>query len=1067
MMKKFTTFLMAGMGLLLCTGALADSATPDLIWTGNGLDSLWNTSSLNWKTYSGETSSAFTEGQIVTFTDGLANFRDTTIVGTDTTIRNVNRRYIRLKDSLTVGGMIFDSPNAYSLVSDAIDGGAGYVIDGDFQLVQKGTGVLTLEGMNFTLDNTQGTLIQNGTIRLNGPKTAKNVISETAVGPKVVLDNGHLLMTTKCNTASTTTGYEQMKWDIEIPDNSTGTFTFDQYCVHEGALTGSESSVFNVNYRCVREVLAGNMSAFKGTINPGIDHSQSSYILFTAESGFACAAFIIADTFGLAEFDPNGILTDIYPRDDFATQIDTAARLALGYTYTTRYPLGLPDATVNLNDSILMVWGCDLTLANGSSNMYRDGATCRIGALNGTNKTLLGSTRQGNSSTNHTWEIGGLGTDAVFGGKIINSGFKNKSGLTNNIIKVGAGDWELTYPTHSFVGNLEAKEGSLTTNSTFATTSNIIVDSGAVLKGSPTFSAPSTTTFNGTIEIGGEASSHGIGEITVNKGPITFGKDATLRIGLGQGGRCDQLNYDGLVSFDANSTIEFFVEENTVKAGDTLAIFVPISSSLSASISEDVVPQIVCQEGLELNTEWLLLDPQFADDAEIAYCGKVIVVSNTATGPYSSVAPVVTAVSPEALSAVSTSGTIVLTYDKAVARGTGNITMGEVAFEPVIDGTTATITFSGLSAEPDTFQLVIPAGAMVDASDNAACSAFSAKYVHDKVLPVLTAQSVAADSVMSWVDGSITFTFSENVAIADTAGITITKTQYEKVTPSVSGGVLTVAYTGLNYASNYTLSIAAGAITDKVGNPAAGITLNFSTKAVGIFTRDSALNGKTYTTLPIVQDTIVYTGGTYPLWAAYYSSGGSFADGEMTWTSSNSNNKIMACFLGTATTISVTVRRTGTDNVGLSVQESPAEANVAAWRTIENISMEKIGTEKTTLSYTLSPNIRFIKIKPTTASSSASLIISAYEVQGTTAIEDTITSILPAGTLSVRYCNVAGGLMLDGLNAGSRIDVYNLAGIKTTSMVAEGSSVTVPVSGFALVKIVSQEGTAIIKAIVK
>lgn len=1062
MKKIFTKFVMAAAGLFLTAGVMAADYAPDLVWTGNALDSLWNKTSLNFKTFSGETPAAFSTGKKLLFSAGLDNFRDT--VGTVT--RNINRRHIRLKDTLEVGGMVFDSPNEYTLFSDEITGGFGYVIKGDFQLVQKGTGMLTLKGMNLKLDNKQGTLIQNGTIKVDGPKITNNQVAVTAFGPKVVLQNGHLLMGKGCNTTSTTTGYEQMKWDIDIPDNSFGTFTLDRYCTWEGKLTGSASTNFNINLRCVREVVGGDMSDFKGNINVGVDHSPEgpgNYIFYTAQSGFSCLAYVMADTFGIAEFAPGGKLANVYRRDNFKTLIDTSARIAQGYTYTTRYPLGTPDATINLKDSILMIWGSDLTLAAGASNMYRDNAVCRVGALNGTSMTILGSTRQGSGTTNHTWEIGALGTNSVFEGKIINSGFKSKSGLTNNINKVGKGDWRLTNAAHTFNGKVWVKEGSLTALGSFSTNGALVVDSGAVLKGTPNFSSVSSTTIDGTVEIGGEAEAHGLGSVTFGAGDVTFGKNAKIRIGLGQGSRCDKLNYFGLMKFDPEATIEFFVEEGPVVAGAQYQVIVPISTSSSASI--ETTAKVVCQDGLVLDYSKLFDDPIWSDNK--AMCGVVTVISNTNPGVYQSEAAKVKSVNPVEKSAIGTSGTIVLTYDKDIKRGTGNITVGDKTFEPVISGATATINYSGISNASDSTDLVVPQGSILDLFSGTACKAFSARYFNDKVVPTLTAQSVKNDSIISWGDASMTFTFSEDVKVANTAAFTIgSRSQCEKVKPTASGKVVTVNYVALNFGKNYTIDIPAGAITDAVGNPAGAISVKFSTKPLPVFAADStALNGKPSTTLPIVQDTIVNSGNVYPLWAQY-SSGtsmyGSFANGEMTWNVNNSNNKIMAAFTGDAKSIYVTARRTGTGSVGLTIQESPAEASVAEWRTIQELTEDQLTTDKKEFGWNLSSGTRFIKIKPTVASTTNTLIISSYKVLTTP------TSVEKPGIATFRYYNAEGGLVIDGLSGRTRIEVYNLAGMRTSTLTANSSSQFVPVSGFALVKVVSEnQGTTVIKAMVK
>jgi hypothetical protein len=606
------------------------------------------------------------------------------------------------------------------------------------------------------------------------------------------------------------------------------------------------------------------------------------------------------------------------------------------------------------------------------------------------------------------------------------------------------------------------KSGSLTALSTFSTNGAVTVDSGAILKGTPTFSSVSSTSIDGTLEIGGEAADHGIGAMKFGAGDVSVGKNGKIRIGLGQGGRSDKLNYFGVLSFNPNSTIEFFVEEGPVKAGDQFQVLVPISTSSSASI--ETTAKVVCQDGLVLDYSKLFDDPIWSDDK--TKCGIVTVISNTNPGIYQSSAASVKTISPEAKSAIGTSGAIVVTYDKNIKRGTGNITVGNIAFEPVISGTTATINFSGISSAPDSTELVIPAGSILDDSNNAATNAFSVKYFNDKVVPTITAQSVKNDSIMSWADAGITFTFSENVKVANASAFSINKTQFEKLKPTATDKVLTINLVGLNFGTNYTVSVPAGAVTDAVGNPSAAFSVKFSTKALPVYTADStALNGKASTTLPIVQDTVVYTGAVYPLWAQYLSGTtyyGSFSNGEMTWTSNNSNAKIMAAFTGNAGSLWVTARRSGTGSVALTVQESPAEASVAAWRTIQELTEDQLTTTKKEFSWNLSPGTRFIKIKPTTASSTDAITISGYKVL----IQP--LAIESARLSSVKHYNVNGGLMIEGLEEGSRIEVFNLAGIRLNSMIASSSSQFVPVKGFALIKIVSgSQGSDIFKAFVK
>jgi len=1058
MKSKFTKLLCMCFGLILSAGVYAvDAYTPDLVWTGAAKDSSFNKTSLNWMTTTDSlTALPFTAGKKVLISNGLPNVVDS-VAGVAITR---NRRYLQLKDSLVLGGLVFDTPNAYTLGTWTYPNGTGREISGDFQMVQRGAGVVTLVGKGFTVNNTQGTLIENNsTLRVNGPggaTNAGNLIAESAFGPKVTFNNGSLMMGSGSNTTSTLLGYEKMKWDIDVKDNTTGNFTFDRYCTWEGKMTGAANTAFNLYLRCIREVFGGDASNFKGTFTAAVDHSTDAgtLTLFTPVAGGpACVAFILADTAGVAEYNQDGSLHNVLRRENYLAQRDT-----LAYTYATRYPLGMPDATINLKDSVIMIWGSDLTTRSSEITLSRDNSICRIGALNGTAASILGSTKQGSSTTNHTWQVGSANTDAVFDGQIMNSGFKSKSGLTNNIIKVGTGDWRLTNASHSFNGKIWVRQGSLTVLGRMTSNGKLVVDSGAVLKGSPNFSAISSSDIDGTLEIGGEASTHGIGSVTFGAGDVNVNAHAKIRVGLGQGNRCDAINYAALTTFDGGATMEFFVEEGPVAAGDTFRVLIPVAAAATASVAGSC--NIVMQDGLVLDVTHLFDDPIWAGTQK-ARCGVVKVISNTNPGVYTAQAAAVTGVSPVAKSAVGVTGSIKVTYDKNIARGTGAITMGGVAFEPVIATNTATINFTGLAAEPDSFDLVIPAGAIKELSNSAATAAYTVRFFHDKIAPALVSQSVRTDSVMTWEDGNITFTFSKAITVANAAGITINQTQFEKVKPSVSNTVLTLGTIGLNYGKSYTINIAAGALTDAVGNAGPAVSLNFSTAAAQILDNVTAFAGKATVNLPITFEPIPKDTAVYPLWAHVNTGAGTFADGEMTWTSNNSSNKIMSAFTGTATKFNVSARRTGTDAVGLKIQEAVAESSVSKWRTIKELTNDDLTLTKQVFSFNVSPNIRFIKIIPSTASATASIIVSGYTLEGIPA------SIKQTTGASIHSYVVPTGLALEGLTAGARVEVYDLTGIRKASMVANSSSMIVPVQGFGIVKITSTAGTTVIKALVK
>lgn len=62
---------------------------------------------------------------------------------------------------------------------------------------------------------------------------------------------------------------------------------------------------------------------------------------------------------------------------------------------------------------------------------------------------------------------------------------------------------------------------------------------------------------------------------------------------------------------------------------------------------------------------------------------------------------------------------------------------------------------------------------------------------------------------------------------------------------------------------------------------------------------------------------------------------------------------------------------------------------------------------------------------------------------------------------------VSGGLMLSGLTAGNKVEVFNLSGNRVAMFQAEGTELYVPAEGFVLIKVTAQDGAKVMKAIVK
>lgn len=86
------------------------------------------------------------------------------------------------------------------------------------------------------------------------------------------------------------------------------------------------------------------------------------------------------------------------------------------------------------------------------------------------------------------------------------------------------------------------------------------------------------------------------------------------------------------------------------------------------------------------------------------------------------------------------------------------------------------------------------------------------------VIPADGSESVSAT-------GSIILTFNEKVKLG-TGDATLNG---EPLTPRLSGKSVVYPYAGLDYATDYTFTLPAGAVTDRTGNPFAGMTMTFRT----------------------------------------------------------------------------------------------------------------------------------------------------------------------------------------------------------------------------------------------
>lgn len=104
----------------------------------------------------------------------------------------------------------------------------------------------------------------------------------------------------------------------------------------------------------------------------------------------------------------------------------------------------------------------------------------------------------------------------------------------------------------------------------------------------------------------------------------------------------------------------------------------------------------------------------------------------------------------------------------------------------------------------------------------------TAQLVNDSKVPVLVSTIPAEGATNASANGKIVLTFDEKVKLTDNAAATLGT---QKIEGAVSGKTITFAYKGLNYATAYTFTLAAGSVADLTDNATdQAIVLNFTTK---------------------------------------------------------------------------------------------------------------------------------------------------------------------------------------------------------------------------------------------
>lgn len=317
---------------------------------------------------------------------------------------------------------------------------------------------------------------------------------------------------------------------------------------------------------------------------------------------------------------------------------------------------------------------------------------------------------------------------------------------------------------------------------------------------------------------------------------------------------------------------------------------------------------------------------------------------------------------------------------------------------------------------------------------------------------------------IDYTDGSVSLTFNQEVKYNGTATIT-GQNKFETISVGTSNTKLNIAYEALDANSEYVINFPAGALTDVTGEKSFVGEVKLVT---GDFPRAKESGethwGKAIKTLPAnfapfnevapfetVGSLVQTKQGDYPHWCQVGggTNAGEVAADHVTFRSASSSDKVMAYFDGTAKKIYLEVSAEAGTSVRLKVQETRNADIAPTWRTMRVLT-EKDLPFKGELE--LNPESRFVKITPASVSGAVSLnAFRISDANGSFGPDFSGIADVIASQISVRP--TADGILVSGLAAGVRVNVYDIAGRTVAAATADGSDVELTLSkgGFYLV----------------
>lgn len=533
-----------------------------VIWTGEQGD-LWDfANTLNFRSAVSGSEDLFVGGDCVLFNDSAATYR------------------VTLQGDLPCDTLIVDNATAYTFTG----GGA---ITGATTLVKRGSGTLTIETDN---TYTGGNRIEGGIVRVSSlanSTLAKGNLGAMTTSPALfVLADGGTLQTTAVVTLSSPVTLEGEggcilnSADFTMEKAFTGTTLTKKGSGHLKLLSANSSltrlAVASGTVTASKATPAKNIELQGGTLNL----AEGSSVPVNVPEGRTATLNCQADRGTYANrLTGNGTLTVYYPlvkgsgwyatralfNGDWsafegtlvASGVADDGRFCLNNTY------GLPKGTLNIPSGY---------------EVQNSGKTWKIGALTGTGALGGGCTFSNNTSAGtNTWQVGTLGTDCEFGGRI--------TGGATKFEKVGAGTLTLTGQNSDHTGTNTLSGGILCLNNSKATqpmlgTGSLTVKDGTALTGVGRLSntvnilsgallrpGVKETSVSGTIDFGGRN--------------VTVASGATVRFYISAASLYTKLTDIGTFKMNGDLIIDVREGASGFKAGKEFALWTATTSTVS------------------------------------------------------------------------------------------------------------------------------------------------------------------------------------------------------------------------------------------------------------------------------------------------------------------------------------------------------------------------------------------------------------------------------------------------------------------------------------------------------